>query len=84
MSENADEILLIPEGEAGVCVRVQNWRHRRRVVVARGSEGWDSPDEELSDSEWELPSHVPLIRFGAVGVQACSCECASCHTPTYY
>ena len=24
MSENEDAILLIPEGEAGVCVRVQN------------------------------------------------------------
>ena len=64
MSENEDGILLIPEGEAGVCVRVQNWCHRRRVVVARGSEGWDALDEELSDGEWELPSHVPPIRLG--------------------
>ena len=45
-------------------VRVQNWCHRRRVVVARGSEGWDALDEELSDGEWELPSHVPPIRLG--------------------
>ena len=64
MSENEDGILLIPEGEAGVCMRVQNWCHRRRVVVARGSEGWDALDEELSDGEWELPSHVPPIRLG--------------------
>jgi len=64
MSENEDGILLIPEGEAGVCVRVQNWCHRRRVVVARGSEGWDALDEELSDGEWELPSHVPPVRLG--------------------
>ena len=63
MSENEDGILLIPEGEAGVCVRVQNWCHRRRVVVARGSDGWGALDEELSDGEWELPSHVPPIRL---------------------
>ena len=55
---------MIPEGEAGVCVRVQNWCHRRRVVVARGSDGWDALDEELSDGEWELPSHIPPIRLG--------------------
>ena len=42
MSENEDGILLIPEGKAGVCSRVQIWCHRRRVVVARGSEGWDA------------------------------------------
>ena len=66
MPENGDGILLIPEGEAGVCVRVQNWCHRRRVVVARGFDGWDALDEELSDGEWELPSHVPPFRFGAV------------------
>ena len=62
MSENEDGILLVPEGEAGVSVRVQNWSHRRRVAVARGSEEWDALDEELSDGEWELPSHVPPIR----------------------
>ena len=49
ISENEDGVLLIPE--AGACVRVQNWCHRRRVVVARGSEGWDALDEELSDGE---------------------------------
>ena len=65
LSENEDGILLIPEGEAGVCVRVQNWSHRRRAVAARGSEGWDALDEELSDGEWELPSHVAPIRFGS-------------------
>ena len=27
LSENDDGILLIPEGEAGVCVRLQNWSH---------------------------------------------------------
>ena len=27
-----------PEGEAGVCVRVESWCHRRRVDVARGPE----------------------------------------------
>jgi len=64
VSENEDGILLIPEGEAGISVRVQNWCHRRRVIVARGSEGWDALDEELSDGEWELPSHVPPVRFG--------------------
>ena len=50
---------MVPEGEAGVCVRVQNRSHRRRVAVGRGSEGWDALDEELSDGEWEWPSHVP-------------------------
>ena len=45
--------------ETGVCVRVQNWRHRRRVV-ARCSEGWDAPDEEPSDGEWELHSPIRL------------------------
>jgi len=39
MSENEDGTLLVPEGEAGVCVRVQNWSHRRLVAGARGSEG---------------------------------------------
>jgi len=39
--ENEDGVLSAPEGEAGVCVRVQNWSHRRRVAVARGAEGWD-------------------------------------------
>jgi hypothetical protein len=64
VSENEDGILLIPESEAGVSVRVQNWSHRRRVVAPRGSEAWDALDEELSDGEWELPTHVPPIRFG--------------------
>ena len=63
MSENEDGILLIPEGEAGVCVWGQNWCNRCRVVVARGFEGWDTLAEELSDGEWDLPSHVPPIRF---------------------
>ena len=49
MSEN-EGILLIPEGGAGVCVRVQSWCHRRRVVVARESDGWDALDEKLSDA----------------------------------
>ena len=39
LSENEDGILLIPEGEIGVCVRVQDWCHCHRVVIARGSEG---------------------------------------------
>ena len=56
MFENEDGALLVPEGEAGVCVRVKNRSHRRRVTVARGSEGWDALDEELSDGEWEWPS----------------------------
>ena len=59
---NEDGILLIPEGEAGACVRVQNWCHRRRVVVAHGSEGWGALDE-LGDGEWELPSHISRIRL---------------------
>jgi hypothetical protein len=68
MSENEDGILLIPAGEAGVCVLVQNWCHRRRVVVARGSEGWDALDEELTPGEWELPTHVAPIRIaGSMG-----------------
>jgi len=33
ISENGDGVLLIPEGEGGVCVRVQNWCHRRPVVI---------------------------------------------------
>ena len=45
--------------ETGVCVRVQNWRHRRRVVT-RCSEGWDALDEEPSDGEWELHSPIRL------------------------
>ena len=45
MSENEDGILLIPESEAGICVRVHNWCHSRRVVVARSSEGWDALEE---------------------------------------
>ena len=49
MSENEGGILLIREGEAGGCVRVQNRCHRRRVVVARDSEGWGALDEKLSD-----------------------------------
>ena len=64
VSENEDGILLMPEGEAGVCVWVQSWCNRCRIVVARGSDGWDALDEELSDGEWELPSHVPPIRLG--------------------
>jgi len=51
MSENEDGILLVPEAEAGVCMRVQNWNHRRRGAVARGSEGLYTFDEELSDGE---------------------------------
>ena len=45
--------------ETGGCVRVQNWRHRRRII-ARGSEGCDAPDEEPSDGEWELHSPIRL------------------------
>jgi len=63
MSQNEDGTLLVPEGKAGVCVCVQNWSHHHCVTVASGSEGWNALDEELSNSEWELPSHVPLIRF---------------------
>jgi len=65
MSENEDGILLIPEGEAGACVWVQNWWNRRHVVMARGSEHWDVLDEDLGNANWELPSHIPPIRFGA-------------------
>lgn len=39
-SENEDGVL----EEAGVCVSVQNWSHRRRV--------WHALDE-LGDDEWE-------------------------------
>ncbi len=60
-TQNEDGILLILEGEAGVCVRVQNLYHRRRVVVARGSERRDALDVELSDGEWGLPTHVLLF-----------------------
>ena len=67
MSENGDGILLIPEGEAGVCVR---WCHRRRVVVARGSECWDALDEALSDGEWELPSMSLLFGVEALRVSS--------------
>jgi hypothetical protein len=68
MSENEDGILLIPASEAGVYVRVPHWCHPPRVVVARGSEGWDALDEELSPCEWELPSHVSPIRIaGCMG-----------------
>jgi len=63
MSENTDRILLVPEGEAGVCVCVQKWNHHRRLAIARGSEGWDALDEELSYGGWEWPSHVPPICF---------------------
>ena len=59
MSQNEDGTLLVPEGKAGVCVCVQNWSHHHCVTVASGSEGWNALDEELSNSEWELPSHVP-------------------------
>ena len=52
MPKNDNGILLILEGEAGVCVRVQNWYHRRRIVVTRDPEGWGALDEELSDGEW--------------------------------
>jgi len=42
---------------------LESWSHHRRVAVACGSDGWDAPDEELSNAEWELSSHVPPIRF---------------------
>jgi hypothetical protein len=71
MSENEDGILLVPATEAGACLRVQNWCHCRRVVVARGSEGWDALDEELSLCKWELPSHVAPIRI-AGSIEACT------------
>jgi len=48
MFENEDGIRLVPKGEAGVCVRVKNRSHCRRVAVALGSEGWEALDEELS------------------------------------
>lgn len=64
MCEDEDGILLISEGRIGVCVLVQNWWHRRRVVVARGSEGWGVLDDKLGGGEWELPRHIPPIRFG--------------------
>jgi hypothetical protein len=42
--------------------------HHRRVVVARGSEGWDALDEELRPGEWELPNQVAPIRIaGSMG-----------------
>ena len=46
------------------CVHVWKWCHRCRLVDAHGSEGWSALDEEPSDGEWELPSHIPPIRFG--------------------
>ena len=59
MSENEDGILLIPEGEAGVC------RCRTGGIdVASSSLVAPRVDEELSDGEWELPSHVLPIRLG--------------------
>ena len=76
--------MLISEGEAGVCARVQNGCHCRRVVVARGSEGRGALDEELSDGEWELPSYVPPIRFGgSKGFKPASASAAPIiHPPT--
>jgi hypothetical protein len=47
---------------------VHNECHRRRVVVARGSEGWGALDEELSPGVWELPNQVAPIRIaGSMG-----------------
>ena len=76
MSENRNDTLLIPEGEAGVSVRVHTSRHRHRVTVARGAEGWDVLDEELSDGEWELPSisllfGVEALRVSSLLLQVC-------------
>ena len=51
MTEKENGILLIPEGETGGRVRVQNSCHRHLIVVAL--------DEELSDCEWELPGNFP-------------------------
>ena len=73
-------VKLIPESEAGAHGLVENWCHRRCVVVARCSEGWGALDEELSGSEWELPSHAPPRQCGAA---ACFCECDAYHTPAY-
>ena len=59
MSENEDGSLLIPECEAGVC------RCRTGVItVASSLLVAPRADEELSDGEWELPSHVLPIRLG--------------------
>ena len=80
-SENEDGIQLIPEGEASVCVRVQNWCHRRRVVVARGSEGLGALDEELSDGELELLSQSLL--FGLEAVRVSSLHLRVCHRLSY-
>jgi hypothetical protein len=49
--ENGDGVLLIPEGKASVCDRVQNQCHRRRVVVACGPGGWGALVEGMSDGE---------------------------------
>jgi hypothetical protein len=51
-------------------MRVQSWCHRCRVVLARGSKGWDALGEELSPGEWDLPSHAAPIRFaGSMGLK---------------
>jgi len=63
MYKNEDGVPLVSEGEAGICMHVQSWSQCHRVAVGRGPEGWGVLDEELSDREWELPSHVPPIRF---------------------
>ena len=59
MSENGDGITRV------MFVFVCGWG-TGAIAVAHGFEGWDACalDEVLSDGEWELPSHVPLIRFG--------------------
>jgi hypothetical protein len=49
-------------------MQVQNGCHRRRVVVARGSECQDLLDQEPSPGEWELPSRVAPIQIaGSIG-----------------
>jgi hypothetical protein len=81
LSESGDRVLLILEGEVDVCVCVWNGCHQRRVVVVPDSEGWGALDEELSDGEWELPSHVPPIRFGGSNAFKPALPCAICRLP---
>ena len=81
---DGDGILLIPDTGLVFTCGCKLVCHRRCVVVAHGSEGWDVLDEEVSDGEWEVPTHVPL--FGLVAVRGSAPAPASMvpiiHPPT--